>query len=270
LPWYKQTRSKVAIGILTLGGGYYVSHLETVPVSGRVRFMAMSEEAELKIGEDHYRELMAQYRGKMLPQYHRDVQRVRNVGLRLVHSAKLDVLPWEFHVVQDPSPNAFVIPGGKVFVHTGMLQIMQDDDGIAAVLGHEIAHQLARHVAEGLSYGVLFSLIRLATMMVLDLGSLNDLFFKMILSLPHSRRHENEADYIGLLLMAEACFDPRAAEKVWQRMAAAGQSGGIEFLSTHPSTKNRITNMQAWIPEAQKRREQNCDVHLEAFQRWIQ
>jgi len=140
--------------------------------------------------------------------------------------------------------NAFVLPGGKVFVYSGIIPIAKDDDGMAAILGHEIAHNLARHTAEQMSSMVLLAPIRWAFIsldyyfagVTMGLGRfLGDIALHLGLMMPASRKQESEADYLGLLMMAKACYDPNAAVRVWQRMEAAGDSGIPQWLSTHPS-----------------------------------
>jgi Zn-dependent protease with chaperone function len=134
------------------------------------------------------------------------------------------------------------LPGGKVFVFTGILPIVENEDGMAAVLGHEISHQLARHSAEKLS----FAKVLLAGQFTLALFGIdpsfifNRLTLNFLMEKPFSRKCETEADDIGLQLMALACFDPREAIEVWKRMEAAGGADIPQFMSTHPSHKNRI------------------------------
>jgi len=138
--------------------------------------------------------------------------------------------------------NAFVLPGGKVFVYSGILPIAKTDDGLAAILGHEIAHNVARHQAEQLSSLVILAPVRWA-FIYLDYAGftagfgrvLADLALNFGLMMPASRKQESEADYIGLMMMAKACYDPKAAVKVWQRMEAANKSDIPQWLSTHPT-----------------------------------
>jgi metalloendopeptidase OMA1, mitochondrial len=141
--------------------------------------------------------------------------------------------------------NAFVIPGGKVFVFSGILPIAKNDDGLAAILGHEIAHNLARHGAERMSSMVMLEPIRWllifldSTGYTMGLGRLlGEVALDLGLSRPASRKQESEADYIGLLMMAKSCYDPAEAVKVWERMEKAQKAQGQEvpqWLSTHPS-----------------------------------
>ena len=166
--------------------------------------------------------------------------------------------------------NAFVIPGGKVFVYSGILPIAQTDDGLAAILGHEIAHNLARHQAESMSSMVILAPIRWF-FIFLDysgytggLGRVfGDLALDFGLSRPASRKQESEADYIGLMMMAKSCYDPNAAVGVWQRMQAADANAIPEWISTHPSNEHRIERMQGWLEKAEREREESgCAVTL--------
>ncbi|PWN52866.1 hypothetical protein IE53DRAFT_339821 [Violaceomyces palustris] len=167
---------------------------------------------------------------------------------------------WEVFVIDDPKQkNAFVLPGGKIFVFTGILPICYNQDGLATVLGHEIAHQLARHSAEKVSgYKVLLFASQILDLLGFDIG-LSRLGLTLLLSLPNSRKTESEADYIGLQLMSRACFDPREASKLWERMerseGGGGGGGGVadgikNILSTHPVNSSRIKKMEEWLPEA--------------------
>jgi predicted Zn-dependent protease len=141
--------------------------------------------------------------------------------------------------------NAFVIPGGKVFVYSGILPIAKNDDGLAAILGHEIAHNLARHAAESMSSLVMLAPIRWALIFLdstgytMGLGRLlGDIAMDLGLMRPASRKQESEADYIGLMMMAKSCYDPSEAVKVWERMEQAQRDEGIpQWLSTHPSVR---------------------------------
>lgn len=174
---------------------------------------------------------------------------------------------WEVFVIDDPKQkNAFVLPGGKIFVFTGILPICANADGLATVLGHEVAHQVARHSAEKMSgYKVLLFGTFLLDAFGLDIG-LSRTALTLLLSLPNSRKTELEADYLGLRIMSRACFDPREASKLWTRMSESegGSGGGVlssaqAILSTHPVSSQRIKNMEKWLPEAlDTRRASDC------------
>ncbi|ORY22491.1 peptidase family M48-domain-containing protein [Naematelia encephala] len=164
---------------------------------------------------------------------------------------------WEVYVIDDrETKNAFVLPGGKIFVFTGILPVSQNDDGLATVLGHEVAHQVARHPAERMSYmKVLFVAGLLLESLGLDVGFSRALL-TLLLQLPNSRTSESEADYIGLRLMSRACYNPEESTRMWQRMSESekGRSvaGSVDFLSTHPANAKRIKQLQKWMPEAQQ------------------
>ncbi|KAJ3366156.1 hypothetical protein GGF32_006605 [Allomyces javanicus] len=146
-----------------------------------------------------------------------------------------------------------------VFVFTGILPVCKDENGLAIVLGHEIAHQMARHSAEKVSISLLVELARIAVTVFFDTSyRMTGIFTELGLMRPFSRSMESEADHIGLLLAAQACYDPAAAVGFWQRMAAKGESGPA-FLSTHPAHRDRIEQIREWLPEAERRREMsNC------------
>lgn len=167
---------------------------------------------------------------------------------------------WEFNLIEDDKTvNAWCMPGGKVAVYTGLLPIAQDENGLAVVMGHEVAHAIAKHGNERMSQGLLaqFGAIGLSVALARSPGATSDLFMQAYgvgaqvgFLLPYSRIHESEADRIGLVLMAKAGYDPRGAIALWQRMNAKGGSRPPEFLSTHPAPESRIRNIESLIPEA--------------------
>ena len=154
--------------------------------------------------------------------------------------------------------NAFALPGGKIAVYTGIFPVARTEAGLAAVLGHEVVHALARHGAERMSQGQLANaalqvagaagdrgMISQAAMAALGAGA------QVGVLLPFSRKHESEADYIGILLAADAGYDPRESISLWERMGQLSRGGGpSEFLSTHPSHETRIDQLKKWMPEA--------------------
>ena len=164
------------------------------------------------------------------------------------------------HIVDDPQapPNAFVLPGGKVFVFSSILGICKNDDGLATVLSHEFSHQLARHTAENLSKAPIYSIVSALLYTITGADVFNRLILDGLLRMPASRQMETEADYIGLMIMARACYQPDEAVKLWERMAEferriKGQGNlNLEFLSTHPASDKRIENMQSWLARARE------------------
>ncbi|KAL2047239.1 hypothetical protein N7G274_001258 [Stereocaulon virgatum] len=276
--WHTSPGFRYSVGGMGMAGGvFYYANLERVPVSGRLRFNCVSEKYEEQAAEQQFHMVMQEFRGRVLPPNHPSSRLVNRVLQRLIPASGLEGQQWEVRVIHDPEQkNAFVMPGGKVFVFSGMLPICGGEDGLAAVLGHEIAHQLAHHTGEKLSsYVYLVPLAFLAAYTIDISGQMASFILDLILSRPGSRKMESEADYIGLLLMAEACYDPNAAVGLWQRMAKAEQYAPPQFLSTHPASKNRIARIQEWLPQAQeKQAESQCgstlgyaDEFKRAFQR---
>ncbi|PYH96758.1 putative mitochondrial inner membrane metallopeptidase Oma1 [Aspergillus ellipticus CBS 707.79] len=230
----------VIIGVLV--GGFYVYNIETVEMTGRRRFNCIPASWELRMGETTYAQTLQQVRGKILPDYHPLTIHVSQVLARLIPEAPIDGANWKVHVIDDPrEKNAFVLPGGKVFVYTGILPICKDDDGLAAVLGHEIAHVVAHHTAERLSLSYIgFAAVGAAVFLFDFSGQLSTLFYNLFFELPHSRTQELEADTMGLMMMAKACYNPEAAAQLWERMhIEEGGSAPPQILSTHPASPNR-------------------------------
>ena len=168
-----------------------------------------------------------------------------------------DNFQWEFVLVDDAqTKNAWCMPGGKIAFYSGILPIAKNSDGIASIMGHEIAHAVARHSAERASRSILmdagtYALERLVLGTSLT-GYSRDLYGQLRqlgLELPFNRGQESEADYLGLIFMNLAGYDPNESYKVWERMKKETGSGPAEFFSTHPSPENRIKKLKGWIPE---------------------
>ncbi len=200
-------------------------------------------------------------------------QMVKNVGGRIQKaveqysaennlSSQIKNYNWEFNLIEDPNVNAWCMPGGKVVVYTGLMPVAKDESGLAVVMGHEIAHAIARHGSERMSQGLLVDLGGMALDEALanrpeQTKSLFKLSYglgsQVGLLLPYSRLHENEADHLGLIFMAMAGYNPNEAVNFWQRMAAASSGPKQpEFLSTHPADAARINNIKKLIPEVMK------------------
>jgi len=192
------------------------------------------------------------------PEFNKMLQRValpisQQVGDRLPNAQ------WEFVVFDDPSLNAFAMPGGKIGVFVGLIELVESDDELAAVIGHEVAHVLLEHSNQRMSAetlrgaGGILAVIGTKDMKDSDRNKIlaaYGLGTQVGLMLPYSRGHESEADREGLLLSARSGFDPRAAVTFWQKMAQEGGAQPPEFLSTHPSHGTRIENLEAAMPEA--------------------
>ncbi|OBU86358.1 M48 family metallopeptidase [Chromobacterium subtsugae] len=185
--------------------------------------------------------------------------RVRRVSQRLIAQtpafrADARGWPWEVNVLATDDMNAYAMAGGKIMVYSGLVsQLKLTDAELAAVIGHEISHALREHTRESMSQEYAqqagLSLVGALAGFSADQLKLASLVTDVTLSKPHSRTMESEADIMGLELMARAGYDPNAAVNVWQKMQAAGNGGGMEFLSTHPSGPTRIRDLQAHIPQ---------------------
>jgi predicted Zn-dependent protease len=171
----------------------------------------------------------------------------------------LDSYKWEFNLVEDEQVNAWCMPGGKVVVYTGLMPIAKDDDGLAVVMGHEIAHAIANHGNERMSQGLLvqFGGVALAQAIKDKPVETQNLFMSAYGAgatlgaiLPYSRLHESEADRLGLIFMTMAGYDPYKAVDFWERMSAGKSGASPEFMSTHPSDETRIKKIKETIPEA--------------------
>jgi len=174
-------------------------------------------------------------------------------------SAEVSDFAWEFNLVKDTSVNAFCMPGGKVVVFDGILPITQNEVGLAVVLGHEIAHAVAKHSNERMSqqivlqYGASAADMLLANKPAVTRSTINTIYglgAQYGVMLPYSRTHEYEADRLGLIFLAMAGYDPNEAVSFWERMAAHSGNAPIELMSTHPSDANRIAQIKQYLPEA--------------------
>jgi metalloendopeptidase OMA1, mitochondrial len=235
-----------------------ITACQTVPITGRSQLLLLSEADEMQMGIQSYREVVQKAKLSTDPATN---DMVKRVGTRIAAATGRTDLPWEFVVIEDRQANAFALPGGKVAVYTGILPITKDETGLATVLGHEVAHAVARHGAERMSQGLLVQVGLAGTMVALSkrdpktvqtVGALLGAGAAVGLILPWSRSQESEADHLGLIYMAKAGYDPRAARDLWIRMAEASQGHDRppEFLSTHPSETTRIKQIEAWLPEA--------------------
>ncbi|KAJ3191995.1 hypothetical protein HK101_007193 [Irineochytrium annulatum] len=256
--FYARNRTFIWLG--SAGGAfsiYYLLHLEEVPMTKRRRFIDISPDEEVGISRSAYASVMQQYQHLIVSPYHPTAQFVRKVAERIIRVSNMPNMQWEVHLIDSPERNAFVLPTGKVFVFTGLLPVVQNEDGLAAVIGHEVAHVLARHSAEKMSWAKVAVLGQVLVSFLFDASWIfNRLFLELGIMMPFSRKCEVEADLIGLNLMAEACYDPREAAGVWVRMKQADRgASNMEYLSTHPSHESRIKKIQEWLPEAMKIRE---------------
>jgi len=242
----------------------------TVPITGRKQNLMVSDGEMLSLSTQQYQEFM---KTAKLSTDATKTAMVKRVGQNLANAVvsylnangmQNDVqnYKWQFNLVADKQANAWCMPGGLIVVYEGLLPITQDEASLAIVLGHEIAHAVARHSAEQMStqikqqYGIqgvgaLASVLGVGTNTIsLGQAALNSGL--SLFNLKYSRNHESEADYMGLIFAAMAGYNPEAAVTFWQRMASASTSNTSEFLSDHPSDATRIKNIQGWLPEAKK------------------
>ncbi|MGH7355944.1 MAG: M48 family metallopeptidase [Candidatus Rokuibacteriota bacterium] len=246
-------RARFVIGLPLL----LAAACETVPITGRSQVQLLPESTELQMGLDSYQEILKKSRVSRDRVLNEQVTRV---GRRIAAATGADY-KWEFTVLEDRQANAFCLPGGKVAVYTGILPITRDDAGLAAVLGHEVAHAIARHGGERVSQTLLVQTGLAATQAALSRGdpvtvqqvtSLLGAGASVGLLLPWSRGQESEADHMGLIFMARAGYHPSAARDLWVRMSQADGQQPPEYLSTHPSHATRIRQIEGWIPEAMR------------------
>jgi len=244
---------------------YYFSNQEEVSMTGRSQLIDITHEQEMALGLQSYQQILSEQNVLRSGQ---SVDLVREIGFRLAKVIDDDPgFEWEFNVIDSEQANAFALPGGKVAIYTGILPIVENVNGLSAVMGHEIAHAIARHGAERMAHQKLVQYGSMAAGMAL--GSMDIGTQRMVMGalgmgaqygvlLPFSRKHESEADYMGLIYTARACFDPREAPLIWERMAEHSQGQPSEFMSTHPSHETRIRQLNEWMPEALAIREKYC------------
>jgi predicted Zn-dependent protease len=231
-----------------------------VPLTGRKRFLLVDEGSELQMGAQAYQDVLAE---SALSTDLAEVERIRTIGTRIAHVTGKDDYDWEFNLIQaDTIANAFCLPGGKVAVYTGITEIASTDPELATVMAHEIAHAIARHGAERMTQMLMVELGGIALDQALSKQTEKTLELARVAYgvgttlayiLPYSRTQESEADHLGLIYMAKAGYDPRAALDFWEKMQQKyGSEEPPEFLSTHPNSDTRIADLKQWMPEALK------------------
>lgn len=223
----------------------------TAPVTGRQQLMLVSESDAMQMGLQAYKEEMAKVKLSHDPKY---VGQVRRVGERIAKVSGHSEYQWEFNVIGEPKTiNAWALPGGKVAVYTGLLNLGLSDAELAAVMAHEVGHAIAQHSRERMSQALG---INLGLGVLGSSGRMSDASLQAVnlalgigVGLPFGRKQESEADFIGLDLMAKAGYDPHAALSFWQKMSqAAGGRKTPELLSTHPSNERRMRDIEAALP----------------------
>ncbi len=238
-------------------------------VTGKRSMTLLPESEMMAMSFTEYDKFLAEH--PPLPESDERVKMVRRCGIRIQKaveqyyaekkaSSDLKGFQWTFNVVDENTINAWCMPGGKVVVYTGLLPVTQDEQSLAVVMGHEIAHAIARHGNQRMSQGMLVQFGGAALSVALSQKpALTQQLFSQAYgvttglgTLKYSRSHETEADKMGLIFAAMGGYNPEAAVTFWQRMASSGGQKPPEILSTHPSDETRIRDLQAFMPEAKK------------------
>lgn len=237
------------------------------PVTDRVQFNLLPDKVMVPLGSSAYTEMLA---GQRLEKGSDRHGTLKKVGKRISRVANEPGYKWRYSLIKDDDTvNAWCLPGGKIAFYSGILPVLQNEAGMAFVMGHEVAHATANHGAERLSQqlAVFGGLAGLYLYMDnnsdlseeakgIIVGALG-VGAQFGIMLPFSRKHEKEADVIGMMYMARAGYPPQESVEVWTRMAAAGGGKVPTFMSTHPSHGQRKRNLRDWMPQAKKRYERN-------------
>jgi predicted Zn-dependent protease len=256
-------RLKVLIIVLILLTGCVV-----VPITGRKQLSLISDSQLIALSNSNYDQILKESK---LSNDVAKINMVKAIGNNIADATEqfmrensmadqIDDYGWEFKLIEDNKvANAFCLPGGKIAVYAGILEITKDDDGLATVLAHEIAHAIANHGGERISQMLLVELgeATLSDALSKNPGKTSEIWMlayglgtNLGVILPYSRTQELEADRIGLILMAKAGYDPRSAIPFWERMNEKSEFRPLEFLSTHPAPEKRMEDIRKAIPEA--------------------
>lgn len=237
---------------------YLSSEKFTNPVTGESHRVGMSPKQEAALGLQSYQQILSQEHPVASGP---EVEEVTRVAQRLANAVGDDGagFQWEVSVLQSPQVNAFCLPGGKICVYTGILPVAKTEAGLAAVMGHEMAHAIARHGSQRILQQQMTQTALLGVQ-----GSMSDMSYEQQRTLmgllgagaqygvilPFSRKHESEADYMGTMYMARAGYDPHEAVNLWKRMSQSGSAQKPpEYASTHPSDSTRVRQLERWMPQ---------------------
>ncbi len=230
---------------------------QQVPLTNRKQVLLTSEEKENAMGLTAYQEVL---KSEPITTNEKATEIVKRIGQRIAEVADRPDFEWEFNVIESPTQNAFCLPGGKVAVYTGILPVCENEAGLAVVMSHEVAHAIARHGGERMTYQSAQNLGKSAVGYVMQ--KQDEQKQKIVLTaygaasdygviLPYSRKHEMEADQIGIMLMAKAGYDPSEAPVFWERFASSKTGGApMEWMSTHPSDARRSAALRELLPQA--------------------
>ena len=258
--------------LFAVGAGvYYLMNQETVPLTGRKQLRTMEHSQEMALGLQSYQQILSDSR--VVSPNEPVVQAVQQIGERLKRAAAPEDpgFEWAFNVIDSDQANAFALPGGYTAIYTGLIPIAENENGIAVIMGHEIGHALAHHGAERMAQQNMQRIVGAGVSLGaggMDIGAQRAVMgvfggvSQYGYALPFSRKHESEADYIGLVLVARACYDPREAPRLWERMGANAGANPPEFQSTHPAPETRVADFEKWMPEAIAIYNQNCPTKI--------
>jgi predicted Zn-dependent protease len=255
----------VLLGLLAVGF-MWVRGCQTGPF-GRNQVVALTPAQENQLGAQTFQEVLSK---SSVRQGGPVVDKIKEIGMRLARAAeseeflratklKPQKFEWEFRLVESRQVNAFCLPGGKVVVYTGIIPVCETEAGLATVMGHEIGHALAHHGAERMAQQQSVQILQQSASM--SLGDMDPQQRQAVMGmlgagaqfgvlLPFSRKHESEADHLGLLMMSAAGYDPKASVMFWKRMDKASKSGVPEYKSTHPSHETRVRDLEGWLEDA--------------------
>jgi metalloendopeptidase OMA1, mitochondrial len=248
----------IAIAAVVVGVGLIGTRTLRTPVTHRVAHVKLTDEQQIQLGDKEYASTLRQEKARIVSSgaAYDEVQRVARRIEAVAAKDKPDFV-WKVTLIRSKEANAYCLPGGKIVVYTAILPITRNDAGLATVLGHEVAHATAEHVAERMERQHLTEIV--AAILAGGVAFTPDQFVRLTAllgvdsSLRFSRSQESEADHIGLIYMARAGYDPRQAVAFWKRMlrASKGQEPP-QFLSDHPSDANRVKRIEGWLPEAEQ------------------
>ena len=234
---------------------FLLNSCSTTPISDRRSFILIPMSQEIALGKQAYKSALKNQKDSDNQNL---TKLLRRVGKRIVKVSHLPKLSWEFRLIDSPEQNAFALPGGKVAVYTGMLQICKNEAGLATVLSHEIAHVIARHGAQRMSQQLVLSGAMMGASLSLKNNTQRNIIMSALglgvlygITLPFSRADEGEADQIGLIYMAKAGYDPEEAIRFWNRFSRAkGDKGPPEWASTHPADRTRVYGLKSYLSRA--------------------
>lgn len=241
----------------------------TVLVTGRKQVALLPEKDLIGVSLTNYSQFISSHN---LSKDVAQTKMVKQVGVKISNAVKkflkakgksslIKDYKWEYNLVEDPSPNAWCMPGGKIVIYTGILPYTKDAAGLAVVMGHEVAHAVAQHGNERMSQQIVIEYgAQFLSTFIHDKPDETKILYQQAyglgaqygVMLPYSRTHESEADKIGLVFMAIAGYNPQTAIQFWERMSESGGEKPLEIMSTHPSDDTRIKDLKEYMPEAMK------------------